>query len=108
MSNEPKYWRPSTRRTRRALPTRARYSRSDRSRYYWPVRSVQDAVQRMTSNLAGTGIPDELLSQFLPVQSRRVASERFEATPDALMRDKVREVLDAYRWAAHGDDSDDS
>ncbi|HUW16615.1 MAG TPA: class II D-tagatose-bisphosphate aldolase, non-catalytic subunit [Actinomycetes bacterium] len=108
MRDEPKYWQPFYPSDPEGAAYARRYSRSDRSRYYWPVRSVQDAVQRMTSNLAGTGIPDELLSQFLPVQSRCVASERFEATPDALMRDKVREVLDAYRWAAHGDESDDS
>jgi D-tagatose-1,6-bisphosphate aldolase subunit GatZ/KbaZ len=99
MVDNPSYWQPFYP-SDPALAARARkYSRSDRSRYYWPVPSVQQAVQRMADNLRGTGIPGELLSQFLPVQSRRVAAGELEDDPSALLGDTVRVVLDDYAAA---------
>ena len=52
-----------------ATRRRARqFSRSDRSRYYWGNRDVAAAVSRMLTNLDARALPDELVSQFLPVQ----------------------------------------
>jgi len=105
MVDEPQYWQSFY----PADPERAayarKYSRSDRSRYYWPVRSVQDAVARMTANLLDVRIPDELLSQFLPRQydirqGRRAAGPPAAGGrsngPEALMREAVGVVLDDY------------
>jgi D-tagatose-1,6-bisphosphate aldolase subunit GatZ/KbaZ len=99
MVDDPQYWQPFYPSDPDLAAHSRKYSRSDRSRYYWPVRSVQDAVDEMAANLLRTGVPGELLSQFLPVQSGLVADGALDPTPDALMRDKVREVLDAYRQA---------
>lgn len=78
-----------------------RYSRSDRSRYYWPVAGVQSAVQAMHENLARTGLPGELVSQFLPwLNATEVpgsaAGERGGLTPDSVLRAAVRRVLEVY------------
>lgn len=40
-----------------------------------------------------------LLSQYLPVQARAVAAGELTAEPAALVRDKIREVLDDYQSA---------
>jgi D-tagatose-1,6-bisphosphate aldolase subunit GatZ/KbaZ len=72
------------------------FSRSDRSRYYWPERSVEAAVETMKSNLRSAVIPEELLSQFMPDQYRRVRDGRLTRDPDTLLRSKVEEVLDDY------------
>ncbi len=99
MVDNPTYWQPFYP-SDPALAARARrYSRSDRSRYYWPVPSVQQAVDLMVANLRRTGIPGELLSQFLPVQSRRVAAGALDDDPSALLGDTVRVVLDDYAAA---------
>jgi D-tagatose-1,6-bisphosphate aldolase subunit GatZ/KbaZ len=72
------------------------FSRSDRSRYYWPERAVEAAVATMKANLRSAVIPEELLSQFMPDQYRRVRDGRLTCDPDALLRSKVEEVLDDY------------
>jgi D-tagatose-1,6-bisphosphate aldolase subunit GatZ/KbaZ len=80
-----------------------RFSRSDRSRYYWPVVSVQDAVGEMLANLEGTGLPDELVSQYLPcitapeVPGSAVGSAGL--TADVVLRAAIRRVLDSYATA---------
>ena len=80
-----------------AAQHRARqFSRSDRSRYYWPDRAVEAAVATMKANLRAAGIPEELLSQFMPDQYRRARDGRLTRDPDALLRSKVEEVLDDY------------
>ncbi|HVQ87765.1 MAG TPA: D-tagatose-bisphosphate aldolase, class II, non-catalytic subunit [Actinomycetes bacterium] len=72
------------------------FSRSDRSRYYWTVPAVENAIQQLMANLQAALIPQELLSQFLPVQYERVRNGEVSTDPEALVRDKVREVLNIY------------
>ena len=79
-----------------------RYSLSDRSRYYWSVPEVQEAVRRLMTNLGRTAIPWPLLSQFLPVQSRRLRDGEIGGDPESLVRDAVREVLRGYSLATAG------
>jgi len=80
-----------------AAQHRARqFSRSDRSRYYWPEPSVVAAVELMEANLRSATIPEELLAQFMPVQYLRVRERNLSNDPGALLRAKVEEVLDDY------------
>ena len=72
------------------------FSRSDRSRYYWPEPSVVAAVELMEANLRSATIPEELLAQFMPVQYLRVRERNLSNDPGALLRAKVEEVLDDY------------
>jgi D-tagatose-1,6-bisphosphate aldolase subunit GatZ/KbaZ len=102
MREDPGHWQPFY----PGDPDRAaharKYSRSDRSRYYWPVAAVQDAVEELLTNLGSTGLPDELVSQYLPwlatdeVPGARVADG---LTADGVLRAAVRRVLDVYRSA---------
>lgn len=87
-----------------AAQHRARqFSRSDRSRYYWPVPSVASAVETMNANLRAAAIPEEVLAQFMPVQYRRVRDGSLNNDPDTLLRSKVEEVLDDYLAACRTD-----
>ncbi len=97
MLANPSYWQPFYPSDALRAAFARRYSRSDRSRYYWPQPAVEVAVDAMVRNLAE--IPYELLAQFLPVQARLVAEGSLVAQPRELMRDKVREVLDDYAAA---------
>lgn len=96
MLTGPSGWAPFYPQDPAGPPTRGAGPRSDRSRYYWPVDSVRHAVEAMVANLRQRGTPPELLSQYLPVQARQVTAGVLESDPAALMRDKVREVLDDY------------
>ena len=76
-----------------------RYSLSDRSRYYWPVPAVQKALSRLLQTLSGQPIPLTLLSQYLPLQYRRVREGTLENAPRALIMDKIGSVLADYAYA---------
>jgi D-tagatose-1,6-bisphosphate aldolase subunit GatZ/KbaZ len=99
MQEEPEYWEgyyPGGPRDQRLL---RRYSYSDRIRYYWSDPDVENARQRLFSNLAVRGIPQTVLSQYLPRQYERVRQGRLDGVPDALVFDRVRDTLEDYTVA---------
>jgi D-tagatose-1,6-bisphosphate aldolase subunit GatZ/KbaZ len=96
MCEKPIYWTDFYGGSSAAQHRARQFSRSDRSRYYWPERFVVSAVEKMTANLGSAVIPEELLAQFMPVQYRRVREGRLTNDPDALLRSRVEEVLDDY------------
>jgi D-tagatose-1,6-bisphosphate aldolase subunit GatZ/KbaZ len=75
------------------------WSLSDRSRYYWPEPSVTAVVARLIANLEAAPIPLPLLSQYLPVQHAAIRAGRLANAPRALIRAKVREVVQVYAEA---------
>jgi D-tagatose-1,6-bisphosphate aldolase subunit GatZ/KbaZ len=85
-----------------------RYSYSDRIRYYWAYPDVEDARKRLFSNLAVRGIPQTLLSQYLPRQYEHVRQDRLDCVPDALVFDRVRDTLKDYAVACKQDKGEDS
>jgi D-tagatose-1,6-bisphosphate aldolase subunit GatZ/KbaZ len=99
MQENPVYWAkyysgsPEERRFAR------KYSLSDRSRYYWPVPSVQVALDRLLSNLGQGPLPLTLLSQYLPHQYERVREGALMNHPRALILDKITSVLSDYAYA---------
>ena len=99
MVAQPRYWQgyhdgdPAEQRVAR------RYSYSDRVRYYWPDPEVEAAVETLLRNLAGTGIPETLLSQHLPEQYARVRAGALTPDPRELVVDKVRDALRPYAAA---------
>jgi D-tagatose-1,6-bisphosphate aldolase subunit GatZ/KbaZ len=72
------------------------HSYSDRMRYYWIHDEVQQAVDKLVANLQQSGIPDTMLSDFLPVQYRRVRSRELAREPLPLILDAVGSALDLY------------
>jgi D-tagatose-1,6-bisphosphate aldolase subunit GatZ/KbaZ len=101
MLADPGYWQPFYP-SDPALAAHARqFSRSDRSRYYWPAPAVQQAVTQLHDNLHTTGLPGELVSQFLPwfSASEVPGSVAGALTSDSVLRAAVRRVLDAYTSA---------
>ena len=76
-----------------------RYSYSDRVRYYWPNPQIDAAVVRLLRNLEDHGIPEPMLSAFLPDQYERVREGMLAVTPKAIVLDRVRSVLETYAQA---------
>ncbi|OLQ93957.1 tagatose-bisphosphate aldolase [Vibrio ponticus] len=75
------------------------YSFSDRIRYYWPDEAIHHAQETLFANLARTGIPLPLLSQYLPEQFQAVRAGLIEPKPQALVLDKIQQVLRSYAKA---------
>ncbi len=99
----PAHWRKYYQGDERALAFKRKYSFSDRIRYYWPEPEMQRALSRLLTNLAKRSIPLSLLSQFLPVQFHKVLAGRLTPRPDALIIDKIQDVLRDYSQACHAE-----
>ena len=78
-----------------------RFSYSDRMRYYWPDEVIKASRERLIANLAGREIPLPLLSQYLPAQYERVRAGQLDATPEALLIDRVRDAIRPYAAACY-------
>lgn len=76
-----------------------RYSYSDRIRYYWCQPRIQKAVECLFENLTNSGIPLPLISQFLPEQYRAIRNNELTATPQELVKAKVKQVTESYAKA---------
>jgi D-tagatose-1,6-bisphosphate aldolase subunit GatZ/KbaZ len=76
-----------------------RYSYSDRMRYYWPDPEIAAAVETLMGNLSRRGIPDPVLSAFLPRQYEHLREGLIDAAPRALVLDHIRDVLREYSSA---------
>jgi D-tagatose-1,6-bisphosphate aldolase subunit GatZ/KbaZ len=101
MLAEPRWWQGYYEGDAQAQRLARRYSYSDRIRYYWPDRQVQQAQSRLLANLDAVDIPLPLLSQYLPDQYPRVRRGELASEPTALVVDRVRDVLRAYTHACN-------
>lgn len=99
MLSHPGYWEKHYSGTPQETHFARKYSFSDRSRYYWPDKTVQQALARLFENLRGQPIPLSLLSQYLPEQYVRVRQGTIPADPAGLVRSKVESVLADYAYA---------
>jgi D-tagatose-1,6-bisphosphate aldolase subunit GatZ/KbaZ len=106
MLADPGYWQPFYPSDPELAAHARQFSRSDRSRYYWPMAAVQHAVSRLQANLEYTGVPGELVSQFLPwLSSAEVPGSALVGdgagalTSDGVLRAAIRRVLDVYSSA---------
>ena len=78
------------------------HSYSDRIRYYWTLPAVTTAVAKLLENLDRTGIPETLLSDYLPIQYARVRNKDLENAPVPLILDKIGDALEPYIAACGG------
>ncbi len=78
------------------------HSYSDRIRYYWTLPTVTAAVTKLLENLDRTGIPETLLSDYLPIQYARVRNKDLENAPVPLILDKIGDSLEPYIEACGG------
>lgn len=99
MVAEPGYWQKYYEGDEAALRIARRFSYSDRMRYYWPNEQISAAVETLLANLDQVGIPEPLVSQFLPLQYARVRAGQLELSAKALLLDKVRDAMRPYAFA---------
>ncbi len=100
MVGHPGYWQSYYRGSDFEQANARKYSFSDRSRYYWPNKNVQTAVQRLFGNLGKNPIPLSMLSQYLPEQYENIRAGLNPNDSLAMIQDKLFRLLDIYRLAA--------
>ncbi len=99
MLRNPSYWRSYYHGAAEAMAFDRKYSRSDRIRYYWSDTDVSTALRRLLSNLERYPLPLTLISQYLPVQYRRLQDGELENQPTAWIHDHIMSVLQTYSAA---------
>lgn len=99
MLDRPEYWQSHYHGDGNARRLARGYSYSDRVRYYWPDSQIDDAFERLVRNLADDPIPLPLVSQYLPLQYRKVREGALKATPRELIIDHIQDILRQYHDA---------
>lgn len=99
MLAEPGYWAPYYEGSAQEQKIARKFSYSDRLRYYLPHAAIVGAVNTLFTNLNHEGIPEPLISQYLPKQFERVREGLLEPTARELAMDRVRDALRPYAAA---------
>ena len=99
MREDPKHWQKYYHGNEASVRLARKYSFSDRCRYYLPYREVKAALGKLLGNLRSVDIPLTLLSQYMPIQYGKVRSGRLAIEPEALLKDRVVNLLDDYYHA---------
>lgn len=99
MVRDPGKWEKYYRGSERECFIKRRYSLSDRSRYYFSLPEIQDAIDKLCSNLDEVHIPIGLLRQYLPAQYIKVRDGKLNPLARELAKDKVTEMIEDYNYA---------
>jgi len=95
----PTYWRKHYSGDESQIRFLRKYSYSDRVRYFWPSKTIEDTLNRLIKNLEQYPIPLCLISQYLPGQYSAIRRGELENRPTELIYDKISEVLKIYNFA---------
>jgi D-tagatose-1,6-bisphosphate aldolase subunit GatZ/KbaZ len=101
MRELPQHWQRYYPGHGRSLEVDLQYSLSDRIRYYWPDRAIEQARERLFANLRGDPPPLSLISQYLPHALHAVRNGTADADPMSLVMAHINAVLDDYHHACH-------
>lgn len=101
MIEEPNYWKKYYSGDQNQQLFKRKYSFSDRSRYYWPLKELDLAKNKLFKNLRNNKIPLPLLSQFMPIQYHQVCAGILENDPQELVHNHIQSVVKTYSKACH-------
>ena len=76
-----------------------RFSISDRSRYYFAVPEVKNAMAKLFKNFNSTSIPMWVLHQYMPVQYERIGEGKLAVDAKEIVIDFIADVVDGYNYA---------
>jgi len=99
MRDNPVHWRDYYSGSPQDVYLSLKFSLSDRSRYYWQVPMVQEAVSILVQNLKRVEIPLTLISQYLPLHHAEIRRGSLSADPEELIQASIRMVLEDYSLA---------
>jgi D-tagatose-1,6-bisphosphate aldolase subunit GatZ/KbaZ len=78
-----------------------KYSLSDRCRYYLTDPEVVNSIDILIKNLKSIDIPLTIISQYMPIQFKKIRKGLIEKDPEALIKDRVDNLLDDYQFAVN-------
>jgi len=99
MRSDPTHWRKYYRGSGRTLELQLEYSLSDRTRYYWPMPEVAQAVARLEAAFATSAPPLALLRQYLPAVRAALRRGEIESSAQSYVIHQIRQVLSEYSGA---------
>ena len=99
MVENPEHWKDHYRGNDFEKHFARKYSYSDRSRYYWQDKRVQQSLHQLFNNLSDHLIPLTLLSQFMPNQYEAVRNRALTRMPRDLVHHKILEIIGKYSSA---------
>lgn len=76
-----------------------KYSFSDRCRYYMNCEELETAIQKLFTNLNETGIPMNMLHQYMPRQYNKILAGNLKLEASALAKDCVTTFVEDYNYA---------
>jgi D-tagatose-1,6-bisphosphate aldolase subunit GatZ/KbaZ len=107
MRSDPAHWHKYYHGNGRALELQLEYSLSDRSRYYWPVPAVAQALAHLEAAFDNGRPPMALLHQYLPAAHAALQRGEIEMSARALVVHQIRQVLAEYSRACDGTAGED-
>lgn len=96
MLEDPGYWQGYYEGSDAEQRLARRFSYSDRVRYYLPNPRVVEAIDQLFTNLDEVGIPEPLISQYLPKQFERVRDGQIPPSAREFAIDRVRDAIRPY------------
>ena len=102
MLAEPTNWAKHYRGDEHKIAFARKFSYSDRARYYLPNPTVDAAICTLMDNLTKVEIPLTVVSQYLPNQYKKIREQSLAVTPQALLKDRIRDLIDDYLFACAG------
>jgi D-tagatose-1,6-bisphosphate aldolase subunit GatZ/KbaZ len=99
MRADPTHWKKYYHGSPEQVALARKYSYSDRIRYYWSRAEVERALAQLIQHLEANPPPLTLVSQYLPLQYKRIREGLIRNTPTDLIYDKIKEVISGYAYA---------
>ncbi|MFV0527497.1 MAG: class II D-tagatose-bisphosphate aldolase non-catalytic subunit [Lachnospiraceae bacterium] len=99
MLANPGNWEKYYHGTTEELAIKRKYSFSDRCRYYFAQKPVEDAIEKLFGNLDSVNIPMSMLYQYMPLQYARVRDGKLKLKAADLAKDKVVDLVEDYNYA---------
>ncbi len=99
MVENPKNWKNHYHGTEEEVALKRKFSFSDRSRYYFNNKEVQESFSLLKKNIESTEIPLPLLSQYFPVQYKRHIEGNLEFSFDSFIMDYIDLCYQDYLYA---------
>ena len=98
----PKYWENYYTASEEENKLKRKFSYSDRIRYYWSDKKVEESLQRLIKNLNENKIPITLIRQYLPEEYNAISEGMISANPEEIILHKISSVLEIYNYATSG------
>ena len=98
----PKYWENYYTASEEENKLKRKFSYSDRIRYYWSDKKVEESLQRLIKNLNENKIPITLICQYLPEEYNAISEGMISANPEEIILHKISSVLEIYNYATSG------